>query len=137
MGCPFLQIDLLSLTSNPCRNVFCVSFLQGMEGVYGRGLMDLYRQQGEDKMSGNTNVTGGGDDSPKKKDAKAKKSAKPDKKGGKLKQSFSRPHPNPPSYAAVPAAPIPTPIHPLEKYMLPAKLTLKGLIASRMGPVLV
>lgn len=65
-----------------------------MQGVYGRGLMDLYRQQGEDKMSGGGGIAGlasnpntprpspknakGGRASPEKKNLKFQKAKLPD-----------------------------------------------------------
>lgn len=70
-------------------NMFCFAlsrstFEQNMNGVYGKKLMDLYRQEGEERMSGGTQIAGATGDAtikPKSatgaKDAKGKKGASP------------------------------------------------------------
>mmetsp|Transcript_3892 Transcript_3892/g.8719 ORF Transcript_3892/g.8719 Transcript_3892/m.8719 type:complete len:2464 (-) Transcript_3892:122-7513(-) len=42
--------DIIYTSTGPI--LLAINPFKGMQGVYGRGLMDLYRQQGEDKMRG-------------------------------------------------------------------------------------
>ncbi|KAL7543492.1 hypothetical protein ACHAXR_012784, partial [Thalassiosira sp. AJA248-18] len=66
--------------------LLAINPFKGMEGVYGRGLMDLYRQQGEDKMTGG-GIVASEPETPRSspKNAKGVKKGSPDKKDKKKK----------------------------------------------------